>query len=82
MRAELGELFLPLEDRDIEAEKARLRKEIAKIEAEVEKAKQKLNNPAFVEKAPPAVMEDHKKRLADWTAKLQHVQAALSALEC
>jgi valyl-tRNA synthetase len=81
VRAELGEVFLPLEGRDIDAEKARLRKEIARIETEVEKAKQKLSNPAFVEKAPPAVMEDHKKRLADWTAKLQHVQAALSALE-
>ena len=37
----------------------------------------KLNNSSFVEKAPPQVLEEHKKRLADWQAKRDHVQAAL-----
>src|SRR5438552_13561835 len=50
----LGELFLPLEGlADVEAEKARLKKELAKIDAEIEKAKLKLNNPDFVQNAPP-----------------------------
>jgi valyl-tRNA synthetase len=79
---ELGELFLPLEGLvDVEAEKARLVKELAKNEAEIEKGRSKLNNPSFVEKVPPSVLEEHKKRLADWQTKQQQVKAALSALD-
>jgi len=78
---ELGELFLPLEGLvDVEAEKARLNKERARIEGEIEKAQAKLNNPAFTEKAPANVLEEHKKRLTEWQAKLQQVKAALEAL--
>jgi valyl-tRNA synthetase len=78
---DLGELFLPLEGLvDIEAEKARLKKELAKVEAEIEKVQSKLNSPDFVQKVPPNVLDDHKKRLADWQAKQQQVKAALDAL--
>ena len=43
VRTELGDLFLPLEGLiDIEAEKARLKKELEKIEAEAAKVEQKL----------------------------------------
>ena len=78
----LGELYLPLEGlRDIAAEKARLTKELQKIDAEIEKVQQKLSNPAFTEKVPPAVLEEHQKRLADWQAKRRHVQTALEGLD-
>ena len=78
----LGELFLPLEGlADVEAEKSRLKKELAKIEAEIEKAKLKLNNPDFVQKVPPNVLEEHRKRLAEWQAKQQQVKAALDSLQ-
>jgi len=78
----LGELYLPLEGlRDIPAEKARLTKELQKIDAEIEKVQQKLNNPAFTEKVPPAVLEEHQKRLADWQVKRRHVQTALEGLD-
>ena len=66
---------------DVEAEKARLKKELAKIEAEIEKAKLKLNNPDFVQKVPPNVLEEHKKRLAEWQAKQQQVKSALDLLQ-
>ncbi|HZI31420.1 MAG TPA: class I tRNA ligase family protein, partial [Candidatus Binatia bacterium] len=79
---ELGELFLPLEGLvDVEAEKARLKKEEAKYEAEIEKVLSKLNNADFVQKVPPHVLEEHKKRLAEWQAKLQQVRAALDSLQ-
>jgi len=76
-----GELFLPLEGLvDVEAEKARLSKELAKIAKEIEKVQQKLANPNFVQKVPPEVLEEHKQRLADWQQKEQHAKAALEAL--
>ena len=77
----LGELFLPLEGLvDLTAEKARLQKEREKIADEIKKVEQKLANPAF-QKAPPAVLQEHQKRLTDWQTKLLHVEKAIAALE-
>ncbi|HXB59579.1 MAG TPA: valine--tRNA ligase [Candidatus Acidoferrales bacterium] len=82
VRHEAGELFLPLEGLvDTEAEKARLKKELEKIESEISKVEQKLANPNFTQKVPAAVLEDHQKRLADWQSKREHTRAALAALE-
>jgi valyl-tRNA synthetase len=77
----LGELFLPLEGLvDIQAERARLNKELEKIRTEVVKVEQKLANPAFTQKAPPHVLQEHQNRLAEWVAKLDHARAALERL--
>jgi valyl-tRNA synthetase len=77
----LGELYLPLEGLlDVAAEKARLTKELARIAAEIQKVQQKLENPNFVQKVPPAVLQEHQKRLADWQSKYEQVQASLQAL--
>jgi len=82
VRHELGELFLPTEGLvDVEAEKARIQKEIAKYEAEISKAEQKLNNPNFAQKVPPQVLREHQQRLAEWQNKLAQSQAALAALQ-
>jgi valyl-tRNA synthetase len=81
VRTEMGDLFLPLEGLiDIDAEKARLQKELERIETEVVKAEQKLSNPAFVQKAPPAVLAEHQKRLAEWQSKRDHAKSALETL--
>ncbi len=80
-RSGLGELYLPLEGLvDVEAEKARLDKELRLIEAEIEKAAQKLNNPNFAQKAPPQVLAEHRQRLADWQAKRAQIMTALDGL--
>ena len=82
VRAALGELFLPTEGLiDVEAEKARLKKEQEKIESEISKVEQKLANPNFTQKVPANVLEEHQQRLVDWRAKLEHVKNALAALE-
>jgi valyl-tRNA synthetase len=82
VRAALGELFLPTEGLvDVAAEKARLTKELAKIESEISKVQQKLANPNFTQKVPAQVLEEHKQRLADWQDKLAHTKSALSALQ-
>ena len=77
----LGDLYLPLEGLvDVAAEKARLTKEIGKIDAEITKVEANLNNPAFVQKVPPAVLETHRGRLAEFQTKRARLQEALAAL--
>jgi len=77
----LGELFLPLEGLiDVAAEKVRLTKEVEKIQSEIVKVEQKLANPNFTTKVPPAVLAEHEQRLLDWRSKLAHTQASLDAL--
>jgi valyl-tRNA synthetase len=78
---DLGELFMPLEGlMDVEAERTRLKKELAKVESDVEKVQAKLNNADFVQKVPANVLEEHKKRLADGQVKRQQLNASLEAL--
>lgn len=65
---------------DVAAEKARLSKEITRIEGEIAKANGKLSNEAFVAKAPAAVLEQEKKRVADFTATLGRLRDQLTRL--
>lgn len=65
---------------DVAAEKARLTKEATRLEGEIAKANGKLSNEAFVAKAPAAVLEQEKKRLADFTATLAKVREQLARL--
>ncbi len=70
------ELLIPMQgliDTDLEIQ--RLKKEIIKIEKEIERAESKLANTAFVKKAPPEIIAQERQRLADFTAthiKLQN----------
>ena len=65
---------------DVAAEKARLSKEAARLEGEITKANAKLGNEAFVAKAPPAVIDQEKKRVADFSATLIRIQEQLARL--
>jgi valyl-tRNA synthetase len=70
-----GELFMPLEGLvDVEAEKARLDKEIEKIQKEVGKSKGKLGNEKFVANAKPEVVAIERERLVEWEGKLAQLQ--------
>jgi valyl-tRNA synthetase len=62
---------------DVAAEKARLTKEAARLEGEIAKAEGKLSNEKFVAKAPPAVIEQERKRIAEFTATLGKVRGQL-----
>jgi valyl-tRNA synthetase len=66
---------------DAAAEKIRLSKEVARLEGEINKAHGKLSNEAFVAKAPPAVIEQERKRVADFEATLSKVTSQLAKLE-
>ncbi|WP_439113771.1 valine--tRNA ligase [Hydrogenophaga sp.] len=65
---------------DVAAEKLRLSKEATRLEGEITKAGAKLANEAFVAKAPPAVIDQEKKRVADFTATLAKVREQLARL--
>ena len=79
--AVVGELRLCLFiEIDVAAEKVRLGKEADRLQNEITKAHGKLSNEAFVAKAPPAVIEQEKKRVADFTATLAKVQDQLLRL--
>ncbi|RKJ95219.1 valine--tRNA ligase [Alicycliphilus denitrificans] len=65
---------------DVAAEKARLSKEAARLAGEIAKANGKLGNEAFVAKAPPAVIEQEKKRVAEFGATLSRIQEQLARL--
>lgn len=65
---------------DVAAEKARLGKEAARLQGEIAKANGKLANEAFCAKAPAAVLEQEKKRVADFSATLERIQEQLARL--
>jgi valyl-tRNA synthetase len=50
---------------DKDAELARLEREIARIQADLERTENKLANPSFVEKAPAAVVEKERDKVAE-----------------
>ncbi len=65
---------------DVAAERERLSKEIKRLEGELAKCNGKLGNKSFVERAPAAVVEQEKKRLADFTDTLEKVRKQFEKL--
>ncbi|MGZ8262095.1 MAG: valine--tRNA ligase, partial [Methylotenera sp.] len=66
---------------DVAAEKERLGKEIARLEGEISKANAKLNNESFVARAPAAVVEQEKARVAEFSANLEKLQSQFTKLK-
>ncbi len=65
---------------DVEAERARLEKDLAYYEGFRESINKKLSNERFVSKAPEAVVAVERKKLADVESKLATITASLAAL--
>ena len=76
----LGDIFLPIAAGDQARERERLDKEIARIEQEARTVETKLQNDAFVHRAPAAVVEDHRRRLNDLNAQLAKLKRAREGL--
>ncbi len=76
------ELNVPLSSNiDVEAETARLTKEIEYLEGFKASIEKKLSNERFVNNAPAAVVEGERKKLADTLLKLDANRASLEALK-
>jgi len=77
-----GEFKLMLKiEIDVAAEKERLAKEIARLEGEISKANGKLTNESFVARAPAAVVEQEKARVAEFSASLEKLKTQLQKLK-
>ena len=66
---------------DLEAERKRLKKEIEDVEEEIAKLKNRLLNPAFVEKAPKEVVEETKTNLARLEERRQRLLKSLAGMD-
>jgi valyl-tRNA synthetase len=66
---------------DVAAERRRLQKEISRLDDEIAKARAKLSNPNFVERAPAAVVAQEKERLATFLATLKQLKVQLDKLK-
>ena len=79
--AVVGETRLMLKvEIDVAAERVRLAKEIEKLEKQIASAQGKLSNESFVARAPAAVIEQEKQRVADFTATLEQLKPQLAKL--
>jgi valyl-tRNA synthetase len=75
------EIFLPLSGLiDLAQEKARLTKQLAKLEAELAGIQRKLANENFVNNAKPEIVENEKQRLSDVTTKVELTRSQIADL--
>ncbi len=65
---------------DVEAERIRLSKEIERLQGEINKAEAKLGNASFVERAPAAVVEQERQRVAQFGETLAKVKQQFDRL--
>ncbi len=77
----VGEFRLMLKiEIDIEVERARITKEIARVEGEIVKATAKLGNASFVERAPATVVAQEHERLDNFNSLVEKLQVQLGRL--
>ncbi len=75
-------IFLPMSDIvDTEKERARLEGEQKKLLGEIERLEKKLSNEGFVAKAPAAVVDGEKAKLAKYKENLDGVLTAMAKLK-
>lgn len=74
-------LILPIADIiDLDQERARLKKQIEKLDAEIKGIEQRLSNENFISKAPEEVVEEQKSRKAEVEGVKAKLAAALQQL--
>ena len=66
---------------DVEAERTRLTKEMEKARREIDKLERTLSNASFVDRAPKEVVEENRRRLADYRDQAAKLADGLKRLE-
>ena len=66
---------------DVAAEKARLEKEIAKVDADIKRVDAKLGNPEFVRKAPEEIIDGEKEKREEAEGRRAKILEALERLK-
>ncbi|KAF0091547.1 MAG: valyl-tRNA synthetase [Fusobacteria bacterium] len=78
---EAFEIFIPLEGLvDIKEEKGRLNKDLVELQSEIDRINNKLGNIGFMAKAPIAVVDKEKEKLAMYEEKYQTVKTRLEEI--
>ena len=76
------EIYVPLDDLlDYKAELERLKKEKTRLEGEVKRTAGKLNNAGFVAKAPEAVVNAEREKLAKYEDMLAKIIERIPVVE-
>ena len=76
-----AEVFVPLAALiDIEAERARLSRELEKAKADLARAERNLSNPAFISHAPQDVIEKETRKQEEFRARVARIEANISSL--
>ena len=70
-------LIMPLPEELIHAEKARLQKESTRLKESVAKIRSQLDNPSFIERAPPVLVAKQKELLAQTERELADIDSKL-----
>src|SRR5438094_1657259 len=76
----LGEIFLTVAAADRAGERQRLDKEITRIEVEMRADEEKLGNKSYVDRAPAAIVEEHRQRLKAFSVQLEKLKHAREGL--
>jgi valyl-tRNA synthetase len=73
-----SEIFVPLEGLiDLDAERTRIEKEIARLQQAMDATKRKLGNESFVARAPKEVVEKEREKLLTFRTTIEKLQANL-----
>ncbi|KAF0151260.1 MAG: valyl-tRNA synthetase [Ignavibacteria bacterium] len=76
------DIFIPLEGLiDLNVERARIEKEIARILGSFNSVRKKLENESFVAKAPAEIIERERMKMSDWQKALEKLQTILEDLD-
>jgi len=75
------EILIPMENLiDKDAETKRLNKELEKLNKELQRSETKLNNPSYVKKAPPEIVQTQRDRLTEMQSAIAKIQEQIEKI--
>jgi len=76
-----ADLYVPLTGLvDLDEERARLQRELDRAQQEAARAKGKLTNEGFVNRAPPEVVQNERDKMTEWEAAIRRLVSQLETL--